>query len=134
MTDKEVEPDTTEFADLIRSRRASLGLSLAAFEARSVDPVTGVQVKSGWVHRLETGESVIPPKKPQLRALQAATGLPIEELQRAAAVQFFGYERVWAESGEASALVRRASHLTEDQRLQLLRLIDAFAPPGPSSE
>ncbi|MFJ5954312.1 helix-turn-helix domain-containing protein [Streptomyces noursei] len=130
--DAEAAAETTEFADLIRERRADLGLSLAQFEKRSIDPVTGAQVKSGWVYRLETGESVIPPRKPQLRALQQATGLPLHELQDAAAAQFFGIERVWAESGEASALVRRTERLTEDQREQLLRLIDAFAPPGQS--
>ncbi|MFE9853586.1 XRE family transcriptional regulator [Streptomyces sp. NPDC005576] len=122
--------ETTEFADLIRGRRAELGLSLNEFQARSIDPVTGAQVKSGWTHRLETGERVIPPRLPQLRALGAATGLPLGKLQDAASAQFFGIERVWAESGEASALVRRASKLTADQREQLLRLIDAFAPPG----
>ncbi|MFJ2182948.1 helix-turn-helix domain-containing protein [Streptomyces anulatus] len=124
------ETETTEFADLIRERRAALGLSLAQFQERSVDPVTGAQVKSGWVHRLESGESVIPPRRAQLRALAAASELPLGKLQDAAAAQFFGIERVWAESGEASALVRRTGRLTEDQREQLLRLIDAFAPPG----
>jgi transcriptional regulator with XRE-family HTH domain len=124
------EVETTEFADLIRNRRAELGLSLAQFQERSVDPRTGTQVKSGWVYRLETGESVVPPRKPQLRALAAATDLPLGQLQDAASAQFFGIERVWSESGEASALVRRAGRLTQDQREQLLRLIDAFAPPG----
>lgn len=130
MIENEAEAETTEFADLIRARRAELGLSLAQFQERSVDPRTGTQVKSGWVHRLETGEPVIPPRTPQLRALAAATALPLGMLQDAASAQFFGIERVWAESGEASALVRRAGRLTQDQRDQLLRLIDAFAPPG----
>jgi len=131
MIENEPEVETTEFADLIRARRAELGLSLAQFQERSIDPRSGIQVKSGWVHRLESGESVIPPRKPQLRALAAAASLPLGQLQDAASAQFFGIERVWAESGEASALVRRAGELTQDQREQLLRLIDAFAPPGP---
>lgn len=122
--------ETTEFADLIRARRAELGLSLEQFEARSVDPDSGVVVKRGWVHRLETGESVIPPRTPQLKALAAATALPLERLQDAAAKQFFGIERVWAESGQASALLRSAGRLTEEQREQILRLIDVIAPPG----
>lgn len=130
MIENDPEAETTEFADLIRDRRAALGLSLAQFQERSVDPVTGVQVKSGWTHRLETGESVIPPRRAQLRALAAATDLPLGTLQDAAGAQFFGIERVWDESGEASALVRRTGRLTQDQREQLLRLIDAFAPPG----
>ncbi|WP_093820502.1 helix-turn-helix domain-containing protein [Streptomyces sp. PpalLS-921] len=128
--DAEAASETTEFADLIRERRAALGLSLSAFEKLAVDPKTGTRVKSGWVYRLETGEPVIPPRLPQLKALREATGLPLYQLQDAAGAQFFGIERVWAESGEASALVRRTARLTEDQREQLLRLIDAFAPPG----
>ncbi|MFE0201562.1 XRE family transcriptional regulator, partial [[Kitasatospora] papulosa] len=125
MIENEPEVETTEFADLIRARRAELGLSLAQFQERSVDPRTGIQVKSGWVHRLESGESVIPPRTPQLRALAAAASLPLGQLQDAASAQFFGIERVWAESGEASALVRRAGELTQYQREKLMRLIDA---------
>ncbi|MFD7428441.1 XRE family transcriptional regulator [Streptomyces sp. NPDC059818] len=134
MIENQSETETTEFADLIRSRRAELKLSLDRFEKKCVDPVTGTRVKSSWVYRLETGEPVIPPRLPQLRALAAAASVPLERLQDAAARQFFGIERVWAESGEASALVRRAGRLTEDQREQLLRLIDAFAPPGPEAD
>lgn len=134
MIEHEPDTETTEFADLIRARRAELGLSLDKFQERSVDPRSGVRVKSGWVHRLEKGEPVIPPRLPQLRALAAAAQLPLEQLQDAAGRQFFGIERVWAESGEASALVRRAGRLTPDQRDQLLRLLDAFAPPGQNED
>lgn len=130
MTENEPGVETTEFADLIRERRAELGLSLEQFEARSIDPESGATVKRGWVHRLEKGDPVIPPRTPQLKALAAATSLPLERLQDAAGKQFFGIERVWAESGEASALLRRAGRLTEEQREQLMRLIDVFAPPG----
>ncbi|MEU0001528.1 multiprotein-bridging factor 1 family protein [Streptomyces microflavus] len=124
------EAETSEFADLIRERRLVQGLSFAQLAERSVDPVTGTQVKSGWLYRLESGESVIPPRVPQLRALAAGLNEPLSKLQDAAAAQFFGIERVWSESGEASALIRRTGELTQDQREQLLRLIDAFAPPG----
>ncbi|MDT0270295.1 helix-turn-helix transcriptional regulator [Streptomyces sp. DSM 44915] len=115
-------------SDLVRDRRAALGISLAALEKRAVDPESGDGLKRSWLHRLETGEPVIPPQLPQLRALAAGLGAPLEQLQDAAAAQFFGIDAVYPASGDARALVERAERLTPDQRAQLLRLIDTFAP------
>lgn len=119
----------TQFADLIRARRTELGLGLERFAARAIDPMTGEQVKAGWIHRLETGEPVKPPKLPELRALAAACDLMMERLQDAAGQQFFGMDPVWSASGEAKAYVERLARFTPDQREQLLRLMDSLVPP-----
>lgn len=119
----------SQFRDLIRARRAELGLSLERFAERAIDPETGVTVKSGWIHRLEKGEPVIPPEYPQLCALAAASELPVERLQDAAGQQFHGVQAVWSESGEAKAYVRQLERLSAEQRAQLSRLLDTFAPP-----
>lgn len=119
----------SQFRDLIRARRAELGLSLERFAERAVDPETGVTVKSGWIHRLEKGEPVIPPEYPQLRALAAASELPVERLQDAAGQQFHGVTAVWSASGEAKAYVRQLERLSAEQRAQLSRFLDTFAPP-----
>ncbi|WP_327703602.1 helix-turn-helix domain-containing protein [Streptomyces decoyicus] len=116
-------------AALIRRRRRELGLSLLQFQERAVDPETGVQVKYGWVNRLETGEQVIPPRLPQLRALAAAADVPLGVVQDAAGAEFFGIDSVWSESGEARAFIERAERLNADQREQILRLIDTIVPP-----
>jgi hypothetical protein len=61
-SDIEPEPERrTQFRDLIRRRRAELNESLDVFARKAVDPVSGVQVKRGWINRLETGQPVTPP-------------------------------------------------------------------------
>lgn len=119
-------PPRSQFADLIRRRRAELGLSLVNFAARAVDSETGEQVKSGWVHRLEKGEPVTPPQLPELRALALAAELDLEELQDAAGQQFHGVDPVWGSSGAAKAYVRRMERMSPKQREQLMRFLDAM--------
>lgn len=119
----------SQFRDLIRARRAELGLSLERFAERAVDPETGATVKAGWIHRLEKGEPVTPPELPQLLALAAACELPLERLQDAAGQQFHGVDSVWSQSGEAKAYVRQLERLSEEQRAQLRLFLDTFAPP-----
>ncbi|MFH9404929.1 MULTISPECIES: helix-turn-helix domain-containing protein [unclassified Streptomyces] len=123
----------TQFADLIRARRAELRLSLKEFATRSVDPVTGTSVTRGWIYRLETGESVIPPQLPELRALRAACDLPLEQLQDAAGAQFFGVDPLVSGSTEAKAYVHKLDRLPAEQRDRLLRLIDTLVPPDDPS-
>jgi hypothetical protein len=62
----------TDFADLIRDRRAELKDSLDTFAENAVDPVTGQRFKRGTIYRLETGAPVTPPEFWELRALAAA--------------------------------------------------------------
>ncbi|WP_263170635.1 helix-turn-helix domain-containing protein [Streptomyces sp. SCSIO ZS0520] len=119
----------TQFADLIRERRAQLGLSLANFAARAVDPETETQITSSWLHRLESGKPITPPQLPELRALAAAAELDLELLQDAAGQQFHGVEPVWSESGHARAYVRRMERMTDEQREQLMRFLDSVLPP-----
>ncbi|MFF9898463.1 helix-turn-helix domain-containing protein [Streptomyces longispororuber] len=121
----------TQFRDLIRDRRAALRLSLKDFAARAEDPVTGEQVKAGWIHRLETGEPVTPPQLPELRALAVASECDLEVLQDAAGQEFHGVDPVRSTRGEVLAFVRRAERLTPEQRRQLALFLDAFAPEKP---
>lgn len=124
------EPEQrTQFADLIRRRRAELNESLDTFAKKAVDPVTGERVKRGWIYRLETGETVTPPGAEELRALRAACELPLEQLQDAAGQQFHGVDPLKSGSAEATAYVRKLDQLPADQRNNLMRLIDSLVPP-----
>ncbi|MEV0526603.1 XRE family transcriptional regulator [Streptomyces sp. NPDC050439] len=127
---KEHAPPRTQFADLVRDRRAALNLSLKTFAANAIDPETGEQVVTySWVHRLESGESVTPPQLPELRGLARAAKVNLAVMQDAAGQQFHGVDPVWAESGEAKAYVRRLEAMTPAQREQLIRFLDAVVPP-----
>lgn len=120
--------ERTQFRDLIKELRSESGLSLVRFAERAVDPVTGVAVKSGWIHRLESGLSIIPPQLPELRALAEASGCDLERLQDAAGQQFHGVDPVYSTSGEARAFVRKTERLTSRQREQLTAFLDTIVP------
>lgn len=128
MADQEA-PARTDLSDLARERRAELRLSLRAVQDRAVDKSGVPLVKYSWLDRLEKGLPVVPPNLHQLQALAGALELPLGRLQDAAGAQFFGIEATWSHSGEARALVERATRMTPEQREQLMRLLDTFASP-----
>ncbi|MDX3087152.1 helix-turn-helix domain-containing protein [Streptomyces sp. ME02-6978a] len=128
--ERSAEPERrTQFADLIRRRRAELNEGLDAFARKAVDSASGVRVKRGWIYRLESGEPVTAPGYEELRALAAACELPVEQLQDAAGQQFFGVDPLTSGSTEATAYVHKLDRLPADQREKLLRLIDTLVPP-----
>ncbi|MEU5442737.1 hypothetical protein [Streptomyces griseofuscus] len=88
-----------------------------------------MRVTRGWIYRLESGESVIPPQVEELRALAEAARMPLEALQDAAAAQFFGVDPLVGGSGEAKAYVRKLDRIPAEQRERLLSLIDSLALP-----
>lgn len=116
----------TQFADLVKTRREELGLSLAALSDAAIDPETNTRVTSAWIHRLETGKPVVPPDYHQLRAFAAGLRLPLAALQAAAGAQFFGLDTLYSANGYARALVERLDEMNEDQQRRLLALIDSF--------
>lgn len=120
----------TQLRDLVRERRAELGLSYERLAARCVDAESREQtVKGSWLHRLESGERVTPPDVSQLRGLAAGLEVPLGRIQDAAGAEFFGMDIVWSKSEEARAWVERADKMTPKQREQLMRLLDAFEIP-----
>lgn len=122
-------PGRTPFRDLVRDRRAALGLSYEKLATRCIDVETGVTLKGSWLHRLESGLPVTPPDLPQLRALARGLSVSLGAVQDAAGSEFFGIDSVWHASGQARALVARADRMTPEQLEQLMRLLDTFAPP-----
>lgn len=119
----------TQFADLIRARRADLRESLDTFAAKAVDPKSGTRVTRGWIYRLEKGEEITPPQVEELRALAAAAELPLGRLQDAAGSQFHGVDPLQSGSSEARAYVHKLDRIPPDQRERLLQFIDTLIPP-----
>lgn len=115
--------------ELLKRRRAELGLSYVKLGQRCVDPETGDQVvKDSWLHRLETGEPVIAPDYRMLVGLAGGLEVALEVVQAAAGEQFFGISTVKGESGQARALLARADRMTPEQVDALARFLDVLAP------
>jgi transcriptional regulator with XRE-family HTH domain len=125
--------ERTDFADLLKARRAELGHSLRTMESRSVDPDSGEQAKFGWLSKVERGESVDPPKEDRIKALAAGYDLPVKVLQIAATRQFFGYDPVadssvvWSQDLTTRIIVARAEEMTDEDRRQLADIAETFA-------
>ncbi|MFJ2110735.1 XRE family transcriptional regulator [Streptomyces sp. NPDC087850] len=88
------DPERTELSDLVRERRAELGLSLRRLAALCVDPAAPGEPlwRYGVIDRLERRLPVMPPRLPELRALAAGLDMPLVLVQGAAAWQFMGIE------------------------------------------
>lgn len=126
----EQQRSTTPLSDLLRDRRAELGVSFRALASRCVDPESGEQlVKHSWLERLEKREPVLTPQFAQLRALAAGLGVPLQRLQDETAAQFLGMDRPaeWSADSSVRAVVDRMSELTEPERAELAALAEFYA-------
>ncbi|RPK74506.1 hypothetical protein [Streptomyces sp. ADI95-17] len=119
-----------QLRNLVRERKAALGLSFDKLAQRCIDPETGEQtIKASWLHRLATDLPVQAPDLPQLRALAVGLQVPLYRVQDAAGAEFFGIDTEWSASGDARAFLEGADRLTAEQREQIRRLMDTMAPP-----
>ncbi|PBC71517.1 helix-turn-helix protein [Streptomyces sp. TLI_235] len=124
------ETTATPFTDLVRNRRAKLGLSLRALADRCIDPVTGAQpIKFGWIDRLEKGKPVLIPGEVELRALAVGLDLPPARLQDEASVQFMGTGPLaaWSEDSSVRATVANMMDLSPADREELAEMVELFA-------
>jgi transcriptional regulator with XRE-family HTH domain len=98
----------TDLSDLVRNRRAELGLSLRRLADRCIDPEdqqAGPLWKFQVINRLEKGLPIIPPQLPELRALAAGLDVPLGLVKEAAGSQFFGIDTVWSDDHSTRAMV-----------------------------
>ncbi|MCY0921877.1 MULTISPECIES: hypothetical protein [unclassified Streptomyces] len=118
----------TQLRDLVRERKAALGVGYERLAARCIDPETGEQtIKASWLHRLATDLPVQIPDYAMLRGLAVGLDVPLGRAQDAAGAEYFGIDVEWSASGEARALVQGVEALTPTQREQLHRLIESIA-------
>lgn len=117
----------TDFSDLIRRRRAELGISLRDLAARCIDPETGEGVKHAWISKVENAGSVDAPRPAILRALSAGLGIPLRTLQEAAAAQFLDFDAVWSGDQSTRILLHRVSELNPEEVAQLTEIAETFA-------
>lgn len=115
--DPETTGERTQLRDIVVRRKEELGLGYERLAARCIDPESGEQtVKHSWLHRLATGKTTEAPDYETLRGMAVGLGVPVAELQDAAGAQFFGSQKVFAESAEAQAFLEDADRLTPVQR------------------
>lgn len=115
-----------ELSNLVRGRRAELGISLRQLEERAVDPASGVQAKFGWISKLENGRPTEAPSEDVLLALAVGLQLPVRVVQEAAAAQYLGMTEIRTQSEAARLLVARVEEMTDDDLAQLAAIAETF--------
>lgn len=118
----------SDFADLVRQRRADLNISVRKLAEQSIDPDTGTQAKFGWISKVERGESTDAPSAALLRALSAGLSLPLRVLQEAAAAQYLDMQSfIWSQDHSTRVLAARIEEMGEEERRQLAEIAETFA-------
>lgn len=119
----------TDFADLVRHRRAELAVSLRKLAEQSVDPDGGGRpVKFGWLSKLERGEPTEAPSPSILRALHTGLSVPLRVLQEAAAAQYLEMESfIWSQDRTTRVLAAHIEEMSEEERQQLADIAETFA-------
>ncbi|MEU8886682.1 XRE family transcriptional regulator [Streptomyces sp. NPDC048442] len=121
------EQTKTQLSDLVRRRRAELGISLRTLAERSIDPLSGEQAKFGWISKLENNKPTDTPSEELLRALAAGLELPLRVVQEAAAAQYLGMGEVRSEDGTARLLIARIQEMSPEDLEQLAAITETFA-------
>ncbi|WP_233534360.1 helix-turn-helix domain-containing protein [Streptomyces murinus] len=122
------QPQRTDFADLVRQRRAELGISVRKLADQSIDPDTGTQAKFGWISKVERGQSTDAPSAATLRALAVGLAVPLRVLQEAAAAQYLDMSSfIWSQDRTTRVLAAHIEEMTDEERQQLADIAETFA-------
>ena len=123
----------TDFTDLVKARRAELGISLRELEARSVHAESGTQAKFGWLAKVEGGKPIDTPRKDLVLALAAGLGLPEKIVKAAVAAQFLDYDPaedsavMWSNDLTTRIIVARAEEMSDEDRRELADIAEIYA-------
>ncbi|MFG3170635.1 XRE family transcriptional regulator [Streptomyces sp. NPDC048200] len=125
----------TDFTDLVRARRAELGISLRELEARSIYEEDGVstQAKFGWLSKIENRKPIDTPRKELVLALAAGLSLPENIVKAAVAAQFLDYDPAedstvtWSRDLTTRIIVARADEMSEEDRRELADIAEIYA-------
>ncbi|GAA4702313.1 helix-turn-helix domain-containing protein [Streptomyces youssoufiensis] len=117
------EQTRDDLSRLVRDRRAALGISLAKVAEASDDP----DLQASWVSRLEHGKVRDLPSRQRLEAVARGLQLPVRQVARAAAAQFWGLDEERSADDSARAVIDHMETLSEGERAQLAAMVEAFA-------
>lgn len=116
-----------QLGDLVLERKEALRLSYEKLAARCVDPETGKQsVKSSWLHRIATRETVQAPDPAALQGMAVGLEVPLRTVHDAAGAQFFGMDSVYSPDEEVRAMVHGFEDLSPEDRRKILAIVETF--------
>ncbi|MEU1496111.1 XRE family transcriptional regulator [Streptomyces sp. NPDC005732] len=119
----------TDLSDLVRTRRAELGLSLRALASRCINPDApdaGPVVDHNWIDRLEKGVLREIPDYGRLAGLHAGLQVPLGLIQEAAGAQFWRVDTVWSDDAEVRALVHDYLDMSPEDQQRVRALTESW--------
>jgi transcriptional regulator with XRE-family HTH domain len=119
----------TDLSDLVRTRRAELGLSLRALAARCLRPEApgaGPVVDHNWIDRLEKATLREIPDYQRLVGLAAGLQVPLGLVQEAAGSQFWRVDTVWSDDDEVRALVHDFRDMSPEDQQRVRALMSSW--------
>jgi len=125
----------TDLSDLVRTRRAELGLSLRVLASRCINPEApdaGPVVDHNWIDRLEKGLLKEIPDYARLVGLHVGLQVPLSLVQEAAGGQFWRVDSVWSDDGEVRALVHDFNDLSPEDQQKVRALMASWRNLKPS--
>jgi hypothetical protein len=129
-------PETrrTDLSDMVRVRRAEVGLSLEAVAAATVDAGSGERlVEADWLDRLERAalDPAEYPEYPQLDALVDVLHLDPGEVQEAAGLQFMGIRTHWSQDGQTRTMFLNEPSAEDIAKAEVLMRLYSRSPKRP---
>lgn len=127
MTEPQDATTRTDLSDLVVRRKADLGLSYEKLAERCIHPETHEQViKGSWLHRLATGQPVIPPVAHQLEGLAVGLDVALGLVREAAGSQFLGIDTIWSDDEEVRAMVHEYREMDAEDQAKVRALMQSW--------
>ncbi|MFJ9522014.1 hypothetical protein ACIRPK_27635 [Kitasatospora sp. NPDC101801] len=121
---------------LVREALDRPGVTFRRLTESTVDPATGYRPGTTWLHKLVRNEVVRAPEPQVLRALAAGLGLPVLQVQRAAAAQYLDYvtTELTGLPADARAIVAHLAELDPADLPRVRVVIEALVAARGDSE
>ncbi|WP_457029228.1 hypothetical protein [Kitasatospora sp. P5_F3] len=121
---------------LVREALDRPGVTFRRLTEATVDPATGYRPGTTWLHKLVRNEVVRAPEPQVLRALAAGLGLPLIQVQRAAAAQYLDYvtTELTGLPADARAIVAHLAELDPADLPRVRAVIEALVAARTESE
>ncbi|MFD9069763.1 hypothetical protein [Streptomyces lasiicapitis] len=133
----DLDGGATPFADLVREALRPDGMTYRKLAERMVDPETGYAISSSTVFKVSKGQAIRVERR-VIRAFAAGLGLPLRDVQLAAAAEYIGLvadDPVHGSTQEAAVVVAHVPGLAAKDMDKVREVLAQFASgDGPAPD
>jgi len=123
----EEPPDQGHLSRFVRDYLARTGVSERTLAEKSIDPVTTLRLKHGWMNLLVHARQDRAPELWRLRALAVGMGAPARRIVELAAAQWLGLDVAEVDTPSGSVVVTVPEDLSPEKRERFVRMAEDMA-------